>query len=240
MSSLGLRDSWMTTMLEKFALAPARSVGKWIGDFIGGGDDKVPDGPRSSSGMGWEAMWNIVKTAFPSATLNSAFRPGAITAVGTPSMHGMGRAIDITPSMAIFEWIKKNFPSSAELIYSPAGDRQLLNGREYRYGEPTRSMHYNHVHWGFKDGGILPTLYDNGGDLPPGMSVVVNKTRKPEAILTNQLVTDLQAQARAVSTGMNVSFDGAKLGYDPNEVAIAIQRRRRDTLALQGLDGSVF
>jgi hypothetical protein len=36
------------------------------------------------------------------------------------------------------------------------------------------------------DTGVSPTLYDDGGYLPPGLSMVLNQTGKPEPVLTAQ------------------------------------------------------
>lgn len=143
----------------------------------------LPGGGKAGPAMGWKAQWAAVKGMFPNAALHSAYRPGAVTAVGTPSFHGKGRAIDITPSMAIFNWLARAFPNSSELIYSPAGGRQLYMGRQTLFGEPTRGDHFDHIHWAMKNGGVLPKLYDQGGWLPSG-GIGVNQTGKPEAVLT--------------------------------------------------------
>jgi hypothetical protein len=167
--------------------------------FGGGGQDvALSGGGRFAGGpvMGWQNMWNIVKNAFPGATLNSAYRPGAITAVGTKSFHGQGRAIDVTPSMAIFNWLAKTFPNSSELIYSPAGRRQLYMGRQTMFGEPTRGDHWDHVHWAMANGGML---FDQGGMMKHN-TVGVNKSGKAEAVLTNRETKAYQAVARNMAT----------------------------------------
>src|SRR5690606_24987413 len=167
--------------------------------FGGGGRDvALSGGGRFAGGpvMGWQNMWNIVKNAFPGATLNSAYRPGAITAVGTKSFHGQGRAIDVTPSMAIFNWLAKTFPNSTELIYSPAGRRQLYMGRQTMFGEPTRGDHWDHVHWAMANGGML---FDQGGMMKHN-TVGVNKSGKAEAVLTNRETKAYQAVARNMAT----------------------------------------
>lgn len=143
----------------------------------------APASGKGGPAMGWENMWRVVSGAFPGATLNSAYRPGAITAVGTPSYHGQGRAIDVSPSMAIFNWLAKTFPNSTELIYSPAGGRQLYKGQQTLFGEPTRGDHWDHVHWAMQNGGILPKVYDQGGWMNPG-DIGMNRGPKPEAVLT--------------------------------------------------------
>jgi phage-related protein len=119
--------------------------------------------------MGWQSMWAIIRAAFPSATLNSSFRPG------DPGYHGKGRAIDIGgPMGAINSWIAKVFPNSTQLIYTPGAN--ILNGRPFTYDGPTQADHFDHVHWAF----------DQGGYLPPGYSTVYNGTGRPEPVLTDQ------------------------------------------------------
>lgn len=155
-----------------------------------------PDGaaavpPGSTKGvMGWQKQWAWLKAAYPSAVLTSSYRPGAITASGNRSYHSMGRAIDVTPSMAIFNLIRRSFGSAIrELIYSPAGGRQVKNGRPYYYTGAVRAMHYNHVHWAMNKGGIIPKplLYDQGGILPPTrpneVLAVQNLTGRPERVI---------------------------------------------------------
>jgi len=176
------------------AQLPKQAVDSLIEKVKGLVSSVAPSGGSPAGAMGWQNMWRIVSGAFPGASLNSAFRPGAITAVGTPSYHGQGRAIDVSPSMAIFNWIAKNFPNSSELIYSPAGGRQLYNGRQTLFGEPTRSDHFDHVHWAMANGGVLPKLYDQGGWMPSG-GVGVNLSGKPEAVLTPD-------ESRALKAGL--------------------------------------
>lgn len=238
-SGLGLPDSPMLDAGIGVAMAPIEFIERQIESIFGSGSEWKGDGGNfaDAKAIGWPSMWEIVKAQFPNANLNSAFRPGAITAVGTPSMHGRGRAIDVTPSMDIFNFLAKTFPNSTELIYSPAGGRQLYRGKPTLFGEPTKSMHYDHVHWAMKDGGIMPRLYDQGGDLPPGLSLIANKTAKPEVVLTNRFVEELRDSmaTQQEAPGMAVSFEGANIGYDPREVADAIARERHDQLALAGI-----
>lgn len=143
----------------------------------------LPSGGKAGPAMGWKAQWSAVQAMFPGARLHSAFRPGAVTAVGTPSYHGQGRAVDVTPSMTLFNRLASAFPNSTELIYSPAGGRQLYKGQRTMFGEPTRGDHWDHIHWAMKNGGVLPKLYDQGGWMPSG-GLGMNQTGKPEAVLT--------------------------------------------------------
>lgn len=135
-----------------------KAIGKAVMDTFGlGGETKrtMPD-RDSGAGMGWQSMWATLSRVFPNATLNDALRPaGTQTAAGGLSYHALGRAIDTTASMEIFNWIKRAFPGSAELIYSPAGASQLRNGSPYYWGDPVRSMHWDHVHWALAKGGTV-------------------------------------------------------------------------------------
>lgn len=186
----------------------AKSVsGAALGGALAGG------GSGGGIGMGWQKQWSIVHSAFPWATLNSAYRsPSQNAAAGgvSGSYHTMGRAIDVSASMEIFDWLRKNFPNSRELIYSPANGRQLRNGANYFWPEPTRSQHFSHVHWAMKNGGVIPGLYDNGGWLPNG-GMGVNASGKPEAVLTNEESRGLKALLSG--SGLTGSMaSGASLG----------------------------
>lgn len=139
-----------------------------------------------SKGMGWEAMWNIVRSQVPGAVKTSDFRPGAKTVNGGQSYHSLGRAIDIVPaSMATFDAVAKLFPNASELIYTPAGNRQLQNGKPFAgWSDAVKKQHYNHVHLAMAQGGVVPKLYDQGGWLPDG-GMAVNRSGKPEPVFTN-------------------------------------------------------
>lgn len=113
---------------------------------------KMPD---FHPAMGWKAMFDVVKARFPDVQLHSGLRPGAITATGNPSWHGKGRAIDISPRMDIFNWMK-DAASWLELIFSPAGGRQEYRGRDHMFSGVTRNMHWDHIHAALANGGIAP------------------------------------------------------------------------------------
>lgn len=125
----------------------------------------------SGGGMLWQQMWRVLSEAFPGARLHSAYRPGAITATGNPSYHGMGRAIDVTPSTDIAEWIRQHFMSQTrEMIYSPMNHRQIHNGGDHYYATPiTRAMHWDHVHWAMAMGDVLTDEMKRGVDNIPAM-----------------------------------------------------------------------
>lgn len=163
-----------------------------------------------TKGMGWEAMWKIVQNAIPGVIKTSDYRPGARTVNGGQSYHGMGRAIDLIPaSMATFDAVARLFPNASELIYSPAGGRQLLNGKPFNgWSDAVRAQHYNHVHLAMASGGVVPKLYDQGGWLPHG-GLAVNKTGKPEAVLTPSESAALKKGVGGALINGNVTFQSS-------------------------------
>ena len=80
------------------------------------------------------------------------------------SYHGSGRAIDLVPaSMATFNQVAHLFPNASEVIYSPAGNRQLQNGKPFNgWSDAVRAQHYNHVHLAMANGGVVPKLLRPG------------------------------------------------------------------------------
>jgi hypothetical protein len=95
---------------------------------------------------GWVGMWDWAHPRLPGVEMTSNYRPG-----GT-SYHAQGSAIDLAPpSMHVFDTILNAFGNRiAELIYTPAGDLAVKNGKEVGmgfYGAATAAQHYNHVHW---------------------------------------------------------------------------------------------
>lgn len=188
MSKVGVKGDFVKILTElpvKFAGGLADKVKAMVSAKATADASSGPGWNPAGGGLGWQRMFQLVSAGVPGVRLNSSFRPGAITAVGTPSMHGAGRAIDISPSMAAFNWIKANFPDSKEIIYSPANGAQVYKGRNFMYPEPTRSMHFNHVHWGYKNGGVLGRgkgTHDKGGWVPDG-GMALNLSGRPEAVL---------------------------------------------------------
>lgn len=95
----------------------------------------------------WRNLWAITKEKFPNATLNSAYRGGSMTVSGNMSHHSRGNAIDTTPSMDIFNFWRNTYGADlAELIFSPAGGKQIKNGKNYTYSGAVKAQHYSHVH----------------------------------------------------------------------------------------------
>lgn len=132
---------------------------------------------KGTAGMGWSKMWDMLHAAYPELVMTSNYRsPGANAAVGGAkgSYHTLGRALDVIPaSMKTFNEVAKLFPNASELIYTPAGARQLRNGKSFTgWSAAVRAMHYNHIHLAMKNGGVLPGLAKGGTITGAGSTIV--------------------------------------------------------------------
>jgi hypothetical protein len=172
--------------------------------------------PRSPGGIGSANMMRILRARFPGLPMNSGYRPGSITATGNLSYHAMtaangepGRAVDVPPMWPVFRYLHAAFPDTRELIFSPAGNMQIWNGRPHYYTGVTRQDHFDHIHWALRNGGILPRIYDDGGYLPPGLSVVANGTGRPEPVFTDRQwaqISSLNQHAETRNTAAQYHF----------------------------------
>lgn len=145
----------------------------------------------AASGSGWEWQMRVLRAAFPGLPLLSGFRPGDRVGSGELSYHARGRAVDLPPRMDVFDWIAAHYPNSRELIHTPAGGRQIWNGRPWVFTPDVAAGHWDHVHW----------AYDQGGWLMPGVQQIVNATGAPEAVLNPQQWRDVSLLAKQAKAG---------------------------------------
>lgn len=111
----------------------------------------APRGAGQSFKPGYANQMSVIDKMFPGVKATSGYRPGAITASGNQSFHASGRAVDLPPTMAIYNWIKANYPNSKELIFA-GGKDQIKNGKIVPasfYGSKVMSGHGNHIHWAY-------------------------------------------------------------------------------------------
>jgi TP901 family phage tail tape measure protein len=119
-----------------------------------------------------QSLWAAASTAFPGATLNSAYRPGH------SGYHGKGMAVDLGgPMQQIANWIFKTYPNSAQLIWDAGpviaeGNTDQAYARNYFRDD--LAGHRDHVHWASKvpissDGKMVST---DGGSA--GAAAMVN------------------------------------------------------------------
>jgi phage-related minor tail protein len=87
----------------------------------------------------------------------------------------------------------------------------------------------------------VPLLNDQGGLVPPGLSVILNRTRKPEGILNPSMMEDFRRLvARGEAPGGGDVVINGNVGWDPHRVAqeIEVEKRRHQTVA--GMNGMVM
>lgn len=153
-----------------------KAVGGMLKNALKGAVDLFSGGAagKGTKGMGWRAMQDLVLAGIPGARITSGFRPGSRTVNGGQSYHALGRAIDIVPaSMATFNAVARMFPNASELIYTPAGMRQLLNGKPFGGWSPAvKRQHWDHIHLAMAQGGVLPGLMNGGTVTKAGYTVV--------------------------------------------------------------------
>lgn len=175
------------------------AIGKlvtWVKEKLFGGEDGSPAravGPP----MAFPMIAALVRALVPDARITSTFRPGAITAgYGTRSLHALGRAVDFVSSdMVGATRLLSQLKGWTELIHTPAGRWQQAAGRSFTNFAPiTKQMHYDHVHVGMADGGLVrPFVADSGVRLAPGLNVLDNRTGGPEPLGRLDQPLDLSA-----------------------------------------------
>lgn len=195
-----------------------------IGDFFTGGDSDGGPGPAKDqvrdvaarygwdSGSQWDALdkliqaessWNV-NAANPNSTARGLFQK-------MTSIHGP---------------VADNAAGQAEW------GLDYINGR---YGSPMSAwMHHRQRGW-YADGGLVtsPDHYlfrDQGGSLPPGLSMVLNNTGSNEHIFNQSQLATLD---RAVSgVGAGVTINGDVWAHSPEQVAHEIHKDARRAAAL--------
>lgn len=79
-------------------------------------------------------------------------------------------------------------------------------------------------------------LYDNGGVLNPGMSMIENKSRKPEAIYNHAQNKALQTlAARGAEGSGGDTYNLENVGYDPAEIFRQARTEKRRAMVIAGL-----
>ena len=73
--------------------------------------------------------------------------------------------------------------------------------------------------------GIVPTLYDRGGVLPTGLSIVQNKTREPEYVFTGSQLAEMGASP----SQFNITVEAAP-GMDEEQLARRVMRRLEEVM----------
>jgi hypothetical protein len=193
-----------------------------LGDMVRGGQ-KIGEVGSTGNSTGPHLHYMVMNGGWPNYVNPSAYLDGG----GDAGKGGWNPIADIIDGL--LSKFKSAFPAAGFMADMAIGaGKKILDGAvDFITGN------------GGKDKGIgstgLPYLHDQGGVLPPGLSSIVNATRKPEAILNAQQWADIHRLATQGGGGRgDVIFKG-NVGWDPNEVAHRIETKRRDTFAAFGI-----
>jgi hypothetical protein len=196
-----------------------------------------PPWPSASPGRGgtygdsgvWRSVVALIKSTGPvSGSFGNGYRPG------DPKWHGAGRAVD---------WMGFEQDALAAFLAS-RGPLELIHRtrkRDYAYSRgrnmgsfngPLMEAHRNHVHAAFRHGGLagrdgaalqVPYLFrDQGGYVPPGLSLIDNRTGRDEWMFNDSQMRDLAGNRGGErKRGGDVHIDqfNAYAGQSPHEIA---------------------
>lgn len=219
-----------------------------VGKIASGAKDKLLEmlgfgevGPKGGRSLGGKGMSSAQIKAFvagldPSARMTSGYRPGAVTASGVPSYHGLDRAGDFVSNnmSGLARKLAATGAQWAELYYTPWGF--MRRGRmvpSSQVAAVTKANHYSHVHAAMAKGGLVPKVYDSGGILPPG-GAGINLSSKPELVLTQgQLARMGGATTVYVENPWTGEYHEARM-RDVADDSVTAASRRRTNFATAG------
>lgn len=275
-----LPDGAFSGLASAIPTGISSAIGDVLGAVFGGGsaDGAAPAAAAGTPGpvgartySGWQAQYGALRGIAGSMGLRmtSNYRPGARTAKGGyTSLHALGRAVDwagpASGMSQFFDWVKAN-TSPTELLYSPkgAGQKNRSSGWHDTSGA-TKRMHYNHVHVGYRDGGIIdmlgatrpapgtpsgyqrggivdmldvakPMVYDRGGWLQPGFTLVNNASGSPEPVFTGKQgasIVQMLESGRTPGKTITVPITATQLSdADVDRLAVEVIRRLELALA---------
>lgn len=219
----GIGGSWAGQVAAGAVKGTIDKLVTWVKDKMFGGDgaEAGGSGPIRGGGMGYRRQWALIKSIFPGAGLSSSYRPNAVTASGYRSYHGLGRAVDLTGSSALmmkmYNFLVGMFgKSSPEIYYGPGGFARRYGKVHYLQGVTAATHPFNHVHWAHSQGGVLgdkPLLFDQGGYLPQGRSIVENRTGRPEPLMRMDKPMRIEGRLRIDDDGFGTLVD-ARIAAD--------------------------
>lgn len=215
----GIGGSWAGQAAMGVVGESMKKLATWVKDKVFGGEGPSGGGSFSGRGMRWPSIWAMVQAIAPEARMTSNYRPGARTSgYGNASLHSLGRAIDIVSPNMIATGLKllARLPRPNEFIHTPLGGRQYNRGgvRTGNFPPITRAQHYDHIHIGYADGGLVkPLLFDSGGYLPTGSSLVRNNTGKPEPLMRMDKPMRISGTVRMLDNNM-MEFVDARIQAD--------------------------
>lgn len=238
-------------LIRDVGMAVPKSIASAIGNSLGGAitasDSSTAAVPSTNTGArtfpNWQAQYAGLRGIASSMGLRmtSNYRGGARTAQsGMTSLHALGRAVDWAGPAGgmsrFFDYVDANY-NATELLYSPKGGRNKhRSGRRGPNTGATLKNHYSHVHAGFHRGGIVdmldtakPMLYDRGGWLQPGFTLVNNASGTPEPVFPGKQgasIVQMLESGRTPGKTITVPITATQLAdADVDRLAVEIIRR---------------
>lgn len=223
-------DSTLSWLRGEDAKAAAEGMAVYNGPL--GAFHRPSKGPITS---GYGPRWGSFHTGIDIAGGGPTYAalPGVVQRVGwnsVPGKTGIGIYLNHGPGL----WTYYG--------HNPVGGPQVKVGQQVKAGQHigyqgatgnVTGVHTHfEVHRGRVNGTVNPAayLYDDGGVLQPGVTTVVNKTRQPEAILTNpqwQAVQRLAVEGEGGDTYITVTVDAKDLaGLRALEDFVTMARRQ--------------
>jgi hypothetical protein len=218
----------MVDAAKQTATGAINAIIDWVADLIGGnGDDEggsgsgpVKDQVRDvaaefgwDSGEQWSALSRIIQK-------ESSWNPHA----ANPNSSARG----------LFQLIAAN--RSADYTNVKAHAREGMEYIRGRYYSPRTALDFHNRNNWYDTGGLVTApdqflFRDRGGNLPPGLSMVLNNKGHDETILPHT-PSDVERMFQARGDG-GLHIHGDVWAHSPEQVAQTFVKERRRELALQ-------
>src|SRR5699024_10650212 len=171
-----------------------------------------------AAGYGWDsgAQWAAIDSI---VNKESSWNPKA----KNPSSSASG----------LFQLIAANRTAAYTNVAGHARDG--LNYIKSRYGTPSAAWAFHKRHNWYDTGGFVdpqPLFRDRGGNLPPGLSMVLNKTGQDEVILNARQWNDIHTLASRNAGGPAVNIQNA-YALSSEQLARDITKQQRRAKAVQ-------
>lgn len=206
----------------------------WAKSIIPGLGD--PDDGSSGAGAGMGAGSQVVRGQVQSVADQFGWGSGAqwsalSNIIQKESSWNPAAANSSSSARGLFQMIAAN--RSAPYTDVAGHSREGLNYIKNRYGTPTKALAFHNRNNWYDKGGRVNSLYrDKGGNLPPGLSMVLNKTGRDEAILNSRQWQDIHTLAQRGSGGSGVHIENA-YALSSAQLARDIATEQRRSKALQ-------